>query len=152
MSAGLAIDSPRCEAWLIEWPDDPFLISPICKKHADTLSVPPGWLIHDERDGETSLFADRSVARAATTRATVAHLDERRARREAATEELTLFETPVHENPDDSGRNSASDDQTEQHNIGAEWIGDPDERHSDMLDVDATTPLLERAFRASQAS
>ena len=153
VAAGLAINPPRQEAWLLPWPDDPYLISPICDEHAEALTVPAGWLLHDERDGASALFAERSVA--ATEPATVTRLDHRRARREVEAEELTLFDTsPADSASDDVDRadDTVEPVTTDQHNAGAEWIGEPDERHTELLDVDDKTPLLARAFRASQAS
>jgi len=150
-SAGLAVDSARREAWLIELPDDATLMIPVCSAHADVLSVPAGWMIHDNRDDAGSaLFADRSVPEA-PARATVTRLDHRRARRSTKLEEPTLFgsnttptdseiesQTPEEEPP------SQSDDDA--------WTGRAGAHHSEMLDVDDATPLLARAFRSSQAS
>ncbi len=192
--AALAIDPPRREAWLIDLADEPEFVSPICARHADLMSVPAGWLLHDERDGASALFAKRCIAerpdaerRAALTattspaedeEATVTRLDHRRARLQRILEEPTLFEpghpgTRGHDSEaadipaasgttDDTmppGANDhspdadvSSDDTAAKHNAGAEWIGEPDDRHNDLLDVDGSTPLLARAFRSSQAS
>jgi hypothetical protein len=145
--------------WLIDWPIDPILISPICSKHAEALSVPAGWLLHDDRDGESSLFAERSVAAAdstGSTRATVARLDHRRAQRDCVVEELQLFEVPESDETAVAADRSPAQCNAETaglgHNPGAEWIGEPEERSNELLEVDAATPLLARAFRASQAS
>ena len=153
VAAGLAVNPPRREAWLIPWPEDPFLITPICDDHAESITVPSGWLLHDEREGATSLFAERSFA--ANETATVTRLDHRRARRALDVEELTLFALPASEPmpatlegiDEENQQDAAAQDHT-----ANQWIGEPGERHTELLDVDEKTPLLARAFRASQAS
>lgn len=146
-TAGLAIDPPRREAWLVEWHADAFLLSPVCERHADALTVPAGWLLHDDRQPTHGLFAERSVA-AASGQGTVTRLDHRRARRERVVEEPTLFATDETTGDDATGDRAGDT----LRNPGGDWIGDPDERHTELLDVDERTPLLARAFRASQAS
>lgn len=146
---GLAIDAPSGEVWLIDWPEDAVLLSPMCSHHADALTVPAGWLLHDNRgDTNPALFADRSVARAKPI-AMVTALAPQRAKGHEVVESQTLFDETLGAETD-VDPNSLAASSTRPRNRGL--IGKPEDRHSKMLDVDNSTPLLERAFRSSQAS
>jgi len=149
-SVGLAVDSIRREAWLVDLPDDATLMIPICTTHADALSVPAGWMIHDNRDDAGSaLFADRSVAEA-PAKATVTRLDHRRARRSTKLEEPTLFGSNAA--PTDSDIESQTPEEEPPSRTDDAWTGHAGTHPSELLEVDDATPLLARAFRSSQAS
>jgi len=150
-TVGLAVDSRRREAWLVDLPEDATLLIPVCTAHADALSVPVGWMIHDNRGSVGSaLFADRSVPEA-PAKATVTRLDHRRARRSTKIDEPTLFGADKTSPETDADSPNTNNDPPAESDDEA-WTGRSAAQQNEMLEVDDATPMLARAFRASQAS
>jgi hypothetical protein len=158
--AGVALDPAHQRVWIADLPaDDPLYIG-LCHAHADRLTVPVGWSLLDERSAQAALFEVASPRRVQQPEATVSHLS-LRPRKAAPVEpqliELQLFETEPVEPAASAARDIAAGETVETAALGTDpvptsWIGDPGARQHRMLDIDAESPLLSRAFRASRAA
>jgi len=150
--AGLRYDPIARTLWLLDLPGADHQVLALCGAHADNLTVPDGWVATDDRNGEPRLWSMDPAAEPSTSgRAgrrphTTRRLDHERAKRQTVFEELELFESDMRDPQGDPGSDDEATANARRSLIpGAETAEAPK-----ALDVDAGTPLLARAFRASQ--
>ncbi|MCP3938583.1 MAG: DUF3499 family protein [Actinomycetia bacterium] len=153
-AAGLALDHEHQRVTIIDRDTAiDLLLIELCHHHADEVTMPTGWVIDDDRAAQQSLFVAELLDTAAP--ASVSRLDHRRARQERTIHEPTLFSAPerADENKMEDKRRRIPIEPIEPiEDEDSPWIGQPELRHSELLEVDETSPLLARAFRASRAS
>lgn len=135
-------DSKNRSVWITEMDVESGHALAVCQKHVDSLRVPIGWSMHDERDGTARLWTGdvQKKQRASIPKTQVVRKQKTQSGKIIEIEELQLF--PTSEIPDDVPTQGAV--LTSQLIPGAvvyvdskpSWLG-------------KSTPLLERAFRAS---
>lgn len=137
MAFGFDVD--RLLVWLAprEPDSDPLRAGALCKRHADAMVVPRGWILDDRREPTPRLFRPVPDVEASPAR--------QRSRRTAATaeppEQLALTVADV------TGEPLADDDPDA--TVAIPWMPNFDE-HDDLGGVlAARSPLLARAFRGT---
>lgn len=144
---------------MLDLPGDEDKVLALCTAHADHLTVPYGWSSHDERTGSPRLWSLTSADESPTPSPRPVRLDHERAKRQVEVEALELFDVPADGDAEavaDVTVGSTDGDHgapTDAATIGARSTlipgVDPIADAPDDLVVDEGTPLLARAFRAS---
>ena len=131
--AGVVVDSDHQHIAIIDLDaEQPFVIG-LCHRHADRLTMPAGWKISERREAQQSLFNLEPEPVVAADAVGVTPIEHQRARRILDAEDVPGDVAVAGPRP-------------------TRWIGEPAARSNELLDVDDDSPLLARAFRASQAS
>jgi len=112
----------------------------LCAEHGDSVRVPDGWTIVDDRTGVPRLAAVPTAADESTSPAASAQPVEADEPAESRVDETDAGEAPPDEADEAASPTLWSVDEEEP---------DGDDETRDDLDVDETTPLLSRAFRAA---
>jgi hypothetical protein len=156
--AGLGYDPVHRAVWLIDLPGDEQQVLALCGAHADNLTVPDGWFSQDDRTGAPRLWSLGPVEPGSGTVTRPARLDHARARRQTDVEVLELFaeESVGEPSPAETGDEDPTvviDESSDAGiDLGARSVLIPGASavEADGLEVDESTPLLARAFRASR--
>ncbi len=169
--ARLAYDTVTCQVWLDQLPDRSGRAQEICDLHAERLTVPRGWMLSDRRADAPALFVADVVVPAEAVTADAPR--RRRARRAEPDDTRNLFdeiaadlsEAPIEVvvaphlvvvDPDDEPVDApAAVDEPESVEPAAvepaaveePLAAEPDEPDDELPSLQATSPLLARAFR-----